>query len=54
MNSLKSKLANKKVEGVFWPVVEILGGVWAFFPLMRLNILHLFKQKSYSNSKNPN
>ena len=25
MNSLRSKLANKKVEGVFWPVVESLG-----------------------------
>ena len=32
VNSLRSKLANKKVEGVFWPVVESLGGVWAFFP----------------------
>ena len=32
MNSLRSELANKKVEGAFWPVVESLGGVWAFFP----------------------
>ena len=32
MNSLRSKLANKKVEGVFWPVAESLGGVRAFFP----------------------
>ena len=31
VNSLRSKLANKKVEGVFWLVVESLGGVWAFF-----------------------
>ena len=32
MNSLRSKLANKKVKGVFWPVVKSLWGVWAFFP----------------------
>ena len=32
VNSLKSKLANKKVKGIFWPVVESLGGEWAFFP----------------------
>ena len=33
MNSLRSKLANKKVKGVFWPVVKSLWGVWAFFPI---------------------
>ena len=27
VNSLKSKLTNKKVKGVFWPVVESLWGV---------------------------
>ena len=32
VNSLRSKLANKKVKGVFWPVVKSLRGVWAFFP----------------------
>ena len=32
VNSLRSKLANKKVKGVFWPVVKSLWGVWAFFP----------------------
>ena len=31
MNSLRIKLANKKVKGLFWPVVESLRGVWAFF-----------------------
>ena len=32
VNSLRSKLVNKKVKGVFWPVVKSLRGVWAFFP----------------------
>ena len=30
--SLWSKLANIKIQGVFWPVIESLGGVWVFFP----------------------
>ena len=30
--SLWSKLANIKIQWVFWPVIESLGGVWVFFP----------------------
>ena len=37
MYNLRSKLINIIVQGVFWPVVESLRGVWdIFFPLTTL------------------
>ena len=32
MYSLESKLVNKKIKRVFWPLVQSSWGVWAFFP----------------------
>ena len=43
VNSLRSKLANKNVKGVFSPVVESLGGVWAFFPPQNYMMPELMK-----------
>lgn len=41
MNSLWSKLANIKVQGVSWPVVESLEDVRAFFPFFSIHTLPL-------------
>ena len=51
MNSLRSKLANKKVKGVFWPIVKSLRGVWAFFPsfLRHFNLVQYVGKKSFEN-----